>query len=542
MAGILAAGVVSACSSSGSSGSGSSGGVLNVGMPDGAQTDNNNPLLGSSAASNLGYRYMIYEPLEETNPTKPAAAPTPWLATSAVWSNNFQKLVLTIRSGVKWSDGTPLTAADVAYTFQLLKNNSALNSNAIQFGNITSSGSTVTLTFPISQYVTQDEVVNQLIVQKAQFSKMSNPATNTVSNPIGTGPYSLKSFTSQTITLSRNSSYWQALPAPSTIHYSSYTDNNTQTTALTSGAVDWSYVFIPNPAVTYTAKDPAHLKLWFPPVLGIHGLYINTTQAPYNNVALRQAMADVIDKSNIVKEGEDGYFYSLVSNPTGIPTPAGTPFIASQYANAGSGVDVAKAKNTLTAAGFTFSGSTLMDPSGKPVTLTLADPAGWSDYDTDMTLIQSNLAQIGIAVTVQQPNSNAWTTNVNEGDFQAVIRWTNNGQTPWNIYDTIMDGTYYEPIGTTANGDFGRFQSSQATTALAQYANATTDAARTSALNTLEQIMVTQVPMIPLMAGTAGAEYSTKAWTNWPDASNDYAAPQPTLEDSLLIVLKLKAA
>jgi peptide/nickel transport system substrate-binding protein len=539
---MLAAGVVSACSSSSSNSGSSSGGVLNVGMPDGAQTDNNNPLLASSAASNLGYRYMIYEPLEETNPTEPSKAATPWLATAAVWSNNFQKLVLTIRSGVKWSDGTPLTSADVAYTFQLLKNNAALNADAIQFGSITASGSTVTLTFPSSQYVTQDEIINQLIVQKAQFSKMSNPATNTLADPIGTGPYSLKSFTSQTVTLSRNSSYWQSLPAPATIHYSSYTDNNTQTTALTSGAVDWSYVFIPNPSVTYTAKDPAHLKLWFPPVLGIHGLYINTTQAPYNNVALRQAMADVINKSNIVKEGEDGYFYSLVSNPTGIPTPAGNSYISSQYANQSANVDVAKAKNTLTSAGFTFSGNTLKDPSGNAVTLTLADPAGWSDYDTDMTLIQSDLAQIGINVSVQQPNSNAWTTNVNDGDFQAVIRWTNNGQTPWNIYDTIMDGTYYEPIGTTANGDFGRFQDAAATTALNQYANASSDATRTQALNTLEQIMVTQVPMIPLMAGTAGAEYSTKAWSGWPDASNDYAAPQPTLEDSLLIVLKLKAA
>jgi peptide/nickel transport system substrate-binding protein len=540
---LLATGVLTACGGSGSTtgSSGSTGsGVLNIGMPNGAQSDNNNPFLSSSAAKSLGYANVIYEPLVMTNAVQPSQPGTPWLASAWTWSGNYTKLTLTIRNGVTWSDGQPLTAADVAYTFNLVKANAALNSYAIQFGDISSSGNTVTLTFASSQYVYQTHILNQFIVPQHIWSKISNPATDPVTNPVGSGPYTLTSFSGNTATLTRRSSYWQALPQVKTLHYTSYSSNTTQTQALTDGEADWSFVFIPNPSVTYTAKDPAHLKLWFPAVLGDHGLWLNTTVAPFNNANLRVAMNDVINRQTIVTTGEDGYFYPTVTSNTGIPTPAGNSYIASQYASDNASVSATTAKSLLTSTpGFSYSGSNLMY-GGKQVSIQLADPAGWSDYDTDLTLIQNDLATIGISATVSQPNANTWTTNVADGDFQGVLHWTNNGATPYDLYATIFDG--YAPIGQTANTDFGRFQSTAATNALSQYASASTDAERTSALNTLENIEVTQMPMIPIMAANGGGEYSTKNWTNWPDASNPYAPAQPTLINSLQIILDLKPA
>lgn len=543
-AALMAAGGLSACGSSGSSGGSSSGGgssVLNIGMPNGAQSDNNNPFLASSAANSLGYKNVIYEPLVMTNAVQPSQPGTPWLATAWKWSNNYQQLVLTIRDGVTWSDGQPLTAADVAYTFNLIKANTALNAHAVKFGSISSSGNTVTMTFPSSQFVYQTDILNQFIVPQHIWSKISNPATDAVTNPVGSGPYTLKTFTAQTVTLTERSSYWQALPAVKTLHYTSYSSNTTQTTALTTGQADWSFVFIPNPKTTYTAKDPAHLQLWFPAVLGDHGLWLNTTVAPFNDANLRVAMNDVINRDTIVQTGEDGYFYPVVTNNTGIPTPAGTSFIGSQFSSNNASVAVATAKSLLTSHGYTYSGSTLMH-NGKAVTIALSDPAGWSDYDTDLTLIQQDLAQIGIAATVSQPNANTWTTDVANGDFQGVLHWTNNGATPYDLYQTIMDGAGLVPIGKTATVNFGRFDSPAATTALNQYANASTDAERTAALNTLENIEVTQMPMIPIMAANAGGEYSTKNWTGWPSANDPYAPAQPTLINSLQIILKLKPA
>jgi peptide/nickel transport system substrate-binding protein len=540
---LLAAGTLSACGGSGSATTGSTStgnGVLNIGMPNGAQSDNNNPFLSSSAAKSLGYANVIYEPLVMTNAVQPSQAGTPWLASAWTWSGNYTKLALTIRNGATWSDGQALTAADVAYTFNLVKSNAALNQYAIKFGDISSSGNTVTLTFASSQFVYQTHILNQFIVPQHIWSKISNPATDPVTSPVGSGPYTLTSFSGNTATLTRRSSYWQALPQVKTLHYTSYSSNTTQTQALTDGEADWSFVFIPNPSVTYTAKDPSHLKLWFPAVLGDHGLWLNTTVAPFNVANLRVAINDVINRQTIVTTGEDGYFYPTVTSNTGIPTPAGTSYIASQFASNNATVSATTAKALLTSTpGFSYSGNNLMY-NGKQVTLQLADPAGWSDYDTDLTLIQNDLATIGINASVSQPNANTWTTNVADGDFQGVLHWTNNGATPYDLYATIFDG--YTPIGQTANTDFGRFQSTDATNALKQYASASTDAERTAALTTLENIEVTQMPMIPIMAANGGGEYSTKHWTNWPDATNPYAPAQPTLINSLQIILDLKPA
>jgi peptide/nickel transport system substrate-binding protein len=201
------------------------------------------------------------------------------------------------------------------------------------------------------------------------------------------------------------------------------------------------------------------------------------------------------------------------------------------------------AKALLQGAGFKVVGGALQDPTGKKVTITLSDPSGWSDYQTDLEIIKDNLSQIGIAATIDKADQNAWFGNVDTGNFGAVLHWTNGGATPYDIFENIMDGALYKPVGTSGvGGNYGRFQDPAATAALQQYANATDDATRTTALNTLQQIMVDQMPMVPLMAANAGGEYSTKNWVGWPDDSNAYAPAQPTLINALDIVLHLTPA
>jgi peptide/nickel transport system substrate-binding protein len=184
-----------------------------------------------------------------------------------------------------------------------------------------------------------------------------------------------------------------------------------------------------------------------------------------------------------------------------------------------------------------------MDPSGKAVSLTLTDPAGWSDYQTDLSIISDNLKSIGIASTINKADADAWFTAIANGSFQAAMHWSNGGATPYDMYENIMDGASLVPIGSAANsGNYGRFNSPEATAALKQYANATDDASRSAAMATLEQIMVTQAPMIPTSAGNYGAEYSTKHWAGWPDDSNAYAPIQPTLTQSLDVIMHLTPA
>ena len=103
LTGVLAAAVLAACSNGDgkqTAAAGSTATVLNVGMPNGPQTENHNPFLGSSSGASLGYRWMIFEPLVMINGIKPTEPGKPWLATEWKWDDNFTKLSLTIRDGV----------------------------------------------------------------------------------------------------------------------------------------------------------------------------------------------------------------------------------------------------------------------------------------------------------------------------------------------------------------------------------------------------------------------------------------------------------
>jgi len=548
LAGVLASGGLAACGDSPNEGNKKAAGgatFLTVGMPNGPQTENHNPFLTTSAGASLGYRWMIYEPLMMWNPVKPAEPSRPWLATGVEWTPDFKKATITVRDNAKWSDGKPVTGDDVAFTFNLIKKNEGINLAATPYGEITASGNTVTATFTSSMFVYKDTWLGQTpMVPKHIWEAIKDPTTDPNKTPVGSGPYTLKTFTPQTTTLTaRTEGYWQDLPQVKELRYTSYTDNNAQTTALSDGSNEWSFVFIPNYKTVFIDKDPAHYKVWAPPVLGIHGLYINTTKAPFDNVALRRAMSMVVNREDIFNQAEAGYFHPLVTSVTGLPSPAGDAYVAPDYKGKTQAVDVEGAKKVLAEAGFKLNGTTLNDPSGKPVKITLTDPSGWSDYQTSLEIVKDNFAQIGIAATVDKANQDAWFRNVEEGKFDATFRWTNGGATPWNLYQTIMDGKLLKKVGTASpGGNFGRFNSPEATKALGDYANASDEAGRAAALAVIQKIFVEQVPMIPVGADNIGMAYSTKNWVGWPDDTNPYSAGQPTQANALDVVLHLKPA
>ena len=535
--GITAAALAIGLAGCSSAGSGASH-PLTIGMPNGPQTNNNNPFMPTSAAAILGYTFLMYEPLAQVNPTLPDKAPTPWLANSWKWADDYKSVAITARDGVKWSDGQDFSVKDIAYTFNLIKKTPAFNGNALPLEDITTAGKTVTITFGASQFVNQPKVMNSYIVPEHIWSKISDPTTNVNAKPVGTGPYLLKTWTQQAITFIPNNSYWGGKPPVPEVRYTSYNDNNSQLTALLSGAAQWSYVFIPDIQKTYVAKSKTN-NSYMPSGLGVDALFLNTTKAPFDDVVVRKAVSMVIDRKAVHEQGYSG-FKALIDNVTGLPSPAGDTFTAAAYSGKKATIDVAGAKKVLTDAGYTYKGSALIDPKGAPVTFTMVDPAGWSDYLASLQIIANNVEAIGITAKVETATVDAWTSAVGTGDFQATLHWTNTGSTPWDVYSNIMDGTQLKPVGTPAAWNFGRFDSADATKMLHDYANTTSDKDRTAAMDGLQKIMVEQVPAIPLAASPIGAQFSTKYWTGFPTAENPYAVPQPTQPSLSQVIMKLK--
>ena len=182
-AGLLAVGLAACSSSSSSSAPSSSSTATTTGKtlvmessPETSITQAFNPFVTTQAAYGMGVDGLIYEPLIQFNMVSPPQY-YPWLATSYAWSNGGKTITFTIRQGVKWNNGTAMTPADVAFTFNMLKNNAAVNFNGLKISTVSTSGNTVTLTFPSAQYTNLQAIAGTAIVPAADWGSAGNPAT-----------------------------------------------------------------------------------------------------------------------------------------------------------------------------------------------------------------------------------------------------------------------------------------------------------------------------------------------------------------------------
>nr|WP_200933386.1 ABC transporter substrate-binding protein [Leifsonia sp. Leaf325] len=534
--------VLSGCSpSSGNNSGGGSDKPLTIAMPNGAITENSNPFLSTAAGSQLGYRWAIYEPVVQFNLAEPSKPGTPWLAEEFAWNDDYTAITFTVRDGAKWSDGEDITADDYVYTFELLRDTPALNVSALPVTDVTDNGDgTVTVGFETSQYVRQQFIYQTFIVPEHVWSKIADPETDVNKTPVGSGPYTLKTWTPQVVTLTARDDYWGGEPPVKTLQYSSFTDNAALTTALTSGQVQWTWTFIPDYENVFIAKDPANHLAWFPAGLGIDLLYVNTTEKPFDDAAVRKAVSMVIDRDKISTQAYSATSPAITSE-TGLPQPAGDPFISSALTDATYEVDVDGAKKVLADAGYTLDGDKLIDPSGTPVTFSLTNPTGWSDYLASLQIIADSVKPLGIDATVDAQAADPWFDAVAQGNFQATNHWTDTGITPYDIYSNSMNGTFNVPVGESAEWNFGRYDNPKATELLSQYVAATDDAGRQTALDGLQQIFVDDVPAIPTVGRAFGAEFSQKYWKGWPSADNPYAHPQPTQPSVSQVLMSLEA-
>lgn len=537
--------LATACSGGGGTSDDSTGGdgaVLTVGMPNGPQNENQSPLIPTgSAAKSLGYAWVIYESLMQVNDVNPLEDPEPWLAESVEWNDDYTAATITPREGVKWSDGEDFTADDVAFTLQLLIDYPAINNNfPDQIEKVENADGKVTITFTESQYVNQVKLLQQVIVPEHLW-KDQDPTTFTDTEPVGTGPYLLDTWTPQAATLVPNPDYWGGEPKVAKLQYSSYNDNNALTTALTTGEAQWGWTFIADYEDVFIAKDPDHHHQVAGGGFGSDILFLNNETKPFNDVAFRKALNLVVDRAQISELAGSGV-WPVIDSVTGMPMPSGEQYLAPDLKGDELTVDVDEAKQILTDAGYTWNGSDkLVDPDGEVVTFELVNPAGWNDYLTALDLIKTGAAQLGVDATVNAANQDAWFNDIIPfGNFQATLHWTDGGATPWNMYANLMDGNSYVPLGETATWNFGRYKNDAVTQALADFKGASDDAARQTAIETIQKAYVEDVPGLVIWSRPAVAQYSTKNYTGFPTADDLYANPQPTGPQAARIVMNLE--
>ena len=534
-AGLVAAGVAACGSSGGSSGStGSSGGSTASGSsstltmessPETTITDDFNPFVTTGAPWGMGATGLIYEPLLQFD----VAAPPkyyPWLATSYQWAKGGKAITFAIRQGVKWNNGSPMTTADVVFTYQLVQKNSSINLAGLPITSVTSSGNNVTINFSSPQYLNLQQISGVPIVPKAIWNTAGNPATFTDPKPVGTGPYVLKTFTPQGFTLTKNSSYWQAsmVKIPN-VYFPVYTSNTGALSALYSGKIDWTGNFIPGLQKQFVATSPQYHHFWEAPG-STNALMPNLSKWPTNQLPVRKAISLAVNRNLLASEGEAG-LENPVTNASGITLPTFQAWagpVSSQTVSATSSASAADA--VLTAAGYKKDSSGIYALNGKEVTVTLIAPSAYTDYAEVGSLVAGELKAAGINASFQGISVNAWDQDMATGNFSLAEHWSNNGLTPFNLYDNWLNSALNN--GKSNSGDYEGLKDPAMNSALAKLAGDSTVSAQTADLAPIESYVAKNLPVIPITTASEWFEYNSQRFVGWPTQQNPYETGQPT--------------
>ncbi len=286
--------------------------------------------------------------------------PEPELATSYAYSTDGKSITFHLRSGVTWQDGQPLTADDVAYTYNLIHDNN-LGQYAQFLTDLTSvqtpDPATVVLNFSAPQAFDPALVVP--IVPKHIWSKMDIKTIENFPNdtPVGSGPYKFVQWQKgASLTLARYDAWWRRpLPGPATITWILYDNSDVMGQALRSGEID----VIPQvpPTVFDGLAGAPNVKTISLPSFSFHHIGFNVSTNPKSGgnpllrqLVVRQALELSVDRNQLVQLCLAGH-----GEPGDTIVPAGLTdwhlaIPPSQQLNN----DPAKAKQMLDAAGYTI--------------------------------------------------------------------------------------------------------------------------------------------------------------------------------------------
>ena len=515
----------------------------------GTFTRNFNPFTTNSAPMT---GQAIYEPLLIVNPLNGEI--TPWLAESWAMSEGATALTFHLRPGVTWSDGRPLVAKDVVTTFAVHR---AVAGGYDYLDSVTANNATaVTLIFTRPNSVALQELGSQLIAPDHVWSAISEPAKFPNPDPVATGPFTrVAGFQAQSFDLMPNPTYWgnnrqdnagtsstgrtadqDSLPG---IRMLAFAGNDSANLAAVNGDVDWAPQYMADIQTAYIDKDPDHRHYWFPGADSTIQWTLNTTKAPYNDVAFRKALSRAIDRKTICATGMSGY--AQPADATGLgegfqawkdPAVAALPLCT---------FDKAAAAAALDAAGYRLGADSKRHGlDGKPLALTIQVGSTSSDWLSVAQIIVQNLADVGISVTIDSPDWTEVTAALETGTFETAVCWSTLGATPYTYYEATMSTQKVKPIGTHALENYHRFGDQRATELLSQFA-ATTDRARQIEIcHEIQQRYADQLPVIPLFPGPVWGAYTDEHFTGWPSQDHPYASLSTRSATTVLVLNSLR--
>ena len=380
-----------------------------------------NPWSPNAFVESLFINRAIFEGI--TKPGKDLA-PAPDLAESWTIAPDGLSWTFKLRSGVKWSDGQPFSADDVAFTFNdivLKPDLGAQNRASYAAVKTVTVVDPNTVRFDLSRKfaaLASFLAYNAGILPKHVLS--ADPLKTTSFNkgvPVSTGPFKVEKYTSgQSVSLVRNENYFGPKAYLDKVVFTVVPDPNTQIAQALSG--DIQIMILDNKAAVDRVKSASGLVVVSRPLVQYYWLALNQTDPRFTDVKVRQAFVNAIDRQAIIKSVELGYG-SIANSPI---TPALAayydPSLASKYP-----YDPQKAKDLLAQAGWKAGSDGVLQKDGKPFQFTM-DVGQRGVLEPVNALIQQDLKKVGVIVDLNTMEWNAYIQkDVVRREYTATVNW-----------------------------------------------------------------------------------------------------------------------
>jgi peptide/nickel transport system substrate-binding protein len=492
---------------------------------------NFNPFdLGGRRQSTMDF---VYEPLVIFNDYD-GGKPIYRLATSYKFSDDLKSITYTLRDGVKWSDGQPLTSADMKYTLELMLKNPAVDTVGV--GEAVASVETPSPTevkINLKDVDTHfpESLADFAVVPEHIWKDVADPLAFKNEKPVGSGPMTeIRRFTPQVYEQCRNPNYWDAASLHvDCLRLPQIAGNDQMLALLPEGTMDWIGSFLPQIDKTYVGLDPDHNGYWQPPAETIaFQMNLKTKNADnseaFNDIKFRQAFSLAMDRTSMVDIA--GFGYPVVNlHASGLPPrfDSWRNKAAEDPLDAYMSYDIDKANKLLDDAGYKKGGDGFRTtPSGKPIAFSILVPNGWTDWIDAVQIAAEGLRKIGINASVGTPEYEQWEKQILDGTFDAVMNSRADGPTPFR--------GYYQSLSTAFAGRVtsapSRYSNPDLDKVFAGYRKATSDEERHKLFDQVQLIIAQNFPVIPVFNGPTWYQYSSKRFTGWVTKDNPIMNPE----------------
>jgi len=522
---------------------------------------------------NQGAHQQLWEPLFILN--YETGEIQPWLGVSFTPNETQDVWTLTLREGIKWQDGMPLTADDVVFTINLL------------LGDTTA---TLAQAANIQQWVASVEKINDLTVQfnltapnpRYQLDYWSvriwgdgyvlpkhiwegvDPFTFTNYDPenglpMGTGPYKLVSASPTQFVWDRDDNWWgaatgwHALPEPIRLIWEITGSEENRSLLMADSQLDSSMNITLGAFEAIQARNP-NVIAWYdePPYAWAdpcpRQISFNTTVAPWDNADLRRAVSLIIDRNQIIEVAYEGT--TVPSSTMFVQYGGMAPYIDAIVA-AGMGIsptaDVAAGQALIEGAGYAKNANDLYEKDGTVLAADIEVNQGSIEYVRATNVVVEQLRNAGIDATSHPLVESTADGNRRVGNFTVAYNWDTCGSVnePWNSMNH-MNTRLYVPNGEIASGNNPRWntEGAQAYSEIVDQIGVLPlgDPQVVDLVVEAYRYLADEMPFIPLNDAEKLVPFDTTYWTNWPTAENNYNHPATWWNSTEQIILNLHKA